>query len=69
MLVSSCQLMLTTEHLDRRMKHLTNGLLNHFWRRWRNEYLLELRDDGKGGDLRRRLMIVSNDCNHNEQPH
>ena len=33
----------TTEHLDRRMKHLTN-LLNHFWRRWRNEYLLELRD-------------------------
>ena len=29
--------------LTRRMKHLSN-LLNHFWKRWRNEYLAELRE-------------------------
>ena len=29
--------------LDRRMKHL-NNMLNHFWKRWRQEYLLELRN-------------------------
>ena len=34
---------LTTESLQRRAKHL-NSMLNHFWRRWSREYLLELRD-------------------------
>lgn len=29
--------------LTKRMKHLA-GVLNHFWRRWRSEYLCELRD-------------------------
>lgn len=29
--------------LSKRMKHLST-LMNHFWKRWRNEYLLELRD-------------------------
>ena len=29
--------------LTRRMKHL-NGVINHFWRRWRREYLAELRE-------------------------
>ena len=29
--------------LNRRMKHLSN-VLNHFWERWRNEYLLALRN-------------------------
>ena len=29
--------------LNRRMKHLAN-VLNHFWSRWRNEYLSELRE-------------------------
>ena len=33
----------TPTSLSRRVKHL-NGVLNQFWRRWRNEYLLELRD-------------------------
>ena len=27
--------------LSRRMQHLSN-ILNHFWKRWRNEYLIEL---------------------------
>lgn len=27
----------------RRVKHL-NNVLNHFWRRWRQDYLLELRE-------------------------
>lgn len=34
---------LTMESLQRRAKHL-NSVLNHFWRRWSREYLLELRD-------------------------
>ena len=41
----------SSAHLDKRMRHL-NNLLNHFWKRWRNEYLLGLRDShrqGKGG--------------------
>ena len=29
--------------LDRRMKHL-NNMLNHLWKQWRQEYLLELRN-------------------------
>ena len=33
----------TPVSLSRRVKYL-NGVLNQFWRRWRNEYLLELRD-------------------------
>ena len=35
-------------HLSKRMRHL-NNLLNHFWRRWRNEYLLELRNSHRQG--------------------
>ena len=30
-------------HLQRRIKHLS-GVLGHFWKRWRAEYLIELRD-------------------------
>ncbi len=32
-----------TSQLNKRMKHLVN-VLNHFWRRWRSEYLNELRE-------------------------
>ena len=30
-------------HLNRRVRHL-NNVVNQFWRRWRQEYLLELRE-------------------------
>ena len=33
-------------HLHRRTGHL-NNILNHFWRRWRSEYLVELRESHK----------------------
>ena len=33
----------TKEDLSRRMKHF-NQTLNHFWKRWRNGYLIELRE-------------------------
>ena len=33
----------TDEAMQRRARHL-NSVLNHFWRRWSKEYLLELRD-------------------------
>ena len=31
------------QDLSRRMQHLSN-VLNHFWKRWRNEYQIELRN-------------------------
>ena len=34
---------LNVDTLQRRTKHL-NNIINHFWRRWSREYLLELRD-------------------------
>lgn len=34
---------ITAEPLQRRVKYL-NSVINHFWRRWSKEYLLELRD-------------------------
>ena len=33
----------TRSDLDKRLQHL-NGVLNKFWRRWKGEYLLELRE-------------------------
>ena len=33
----------THDHLTRRMKYL-NVVLNHFWKRWQLEYLLDLRE-------------------------
>lgn len=33
----------SASHLTKRMKHLA-GVLNHFWKRWRSEYLNELRE-------------------------
>ena len=34
---------LDTDDLTRTMRHLSN-VMNHFWSRWRNEYLMELRE-------------------------
>lgn len=37
---------LDSTQLTKRMKHLSNTI-NHFWKRWRNEYLAELRESHK----------------------
>ena len=34
---------ITQSDLDKRLQHL-NGVLNKFWRRWKDKYLLELRE-------------------------
>ena len=39
---------LTTEDVNKRVRHL-NVTLEHFWRRWRREYLAELRSAHKSG--------------------
>ena len=44
-----------SSHLRRRVRHLSNTL-NHFWRRWRDEYLVELRESHR-------------QSNHNRPPH
>lgn len=49
----------TSTSLSRRVKYL-NGILNQFWRRWRNEYLLELRDahgNGQGASTQAPIAI------------
>ena len=39
---------ITIPKLSRRMRHL-NTILNHFWKRWKGEYLLELRESHSHG--------------------
>ena len=39
---------ITIPELSRRMRHL-NTILNHFWKRWKGEYLLELRESHRYG--------------------
>jgi len=34
---------LSSTQLSKRMKHLSN-VMDHFWRRWREEYVIELRN-------------------------
>jgi len=47
-------------HLTNRMKHLKT--LDHFWKRWRLEYLLELRDNHRyrqgTGSVNRETVVV-----------
>ena len=38
----------SASQLTKRMKHLAS-VLNHFWRRWRSEYLNELRESHRHG--------------------
>ena len=44
-----------TYSISQRMNHLNNNILDHFWNRWRREYLTELRENH-----RRRNPDVSN---------
>ena len=54
----------TPQIISKRLKHL-NQMMDKFWRRWRNEYLLELRDahryyspEGKGAKVAIGDMVV-----------
>ena len=42
---------LDKDDLTQRMRHLSN-VLNHFWSRWRNEYLIELRESHRVNEKR-----------------
>ena len=44
--------------LNKRMRHL-NSILNHFWGRWRGEYLLELREAHRHGSNESRAETIS----------
>ena len=46
------------QDLSRRMQHLSN-VLNHFWKRWRNEYLIELRNAHRYFDQNDTIRTVS----------
>ena len=50
---------LTRESAQRRVKHL-NNIINHFWKRWSREYLLELRDAHRRRNPRKtdRALVV-----------
>ena len=57
---------LNDKDLSRRMKHLST-LMNHFWTRWRDEYLMELRNSHRGkndngkGTIRAGDIVVVHD--------
>ena len=44
--------------LDRRMRHLSD-VLNHFWKRWRSEYLVELRNSNRNATQHSSNRVVS----------
>ena len=44
--------------LNKRMQHL-NNVINHFWKRWRSEYLLELRNSHRNATQRTTDRVVS----------
>ena len=46
------------QDLDRRMRHLSN-VMNHFWKRWRKEYLLELRNSHRNVTQHSSNRVVS----------
>jgi len=56
--------------LTQRMSHL-NGLLNQFWKRWKSEYLLKLRDCHHyniGNPIARPVSIGDVVLVHDQQP-
>lgn len=46
------------QDLDRRMRHLSN-VIYHFWKRWRKEYLLELRNSHRNVTQHSSNRVVS----------
>ena len=50
--------MFNPQDLDRRMRHLSN-VMNHFWKRWRKEYLLELRNSHRNVTRHSSNRVVS----------
>ena len=44
--------------LTKRMKHLAS-VLNHFWRRWRSEYLSELRESHRHGTKNAKITNIT----------
>ena len=60
----------THEHFTRRLKHL-NTVLNQFWKKWHQEYLLELREAhryGKKGTAISPISVGSIVLVHDERP-
>jgi len=47
-----------TSVIQRQAKHL-NGVLNHFWKRWSKEYLLELRESHRHSSTSGALPEIS----------
>ncbi len=58
--VSDPEFSLNDKDLSRRMKHLST-LMNHFWVRWRAEYLMELRNSHRAKKDKGRGTIVAGD--------
>ena len=51
----------SASQLTKRMKHLAS-VLNHFWRRWRSEYLSELRESHHHGAKNARNTHIAGYC-------
>ena len=55
---NACCLEVNTSVIQRQAKHL-NGVLNHFWKRWSKEYLLELRESHRHSSTSGALPEIS----------
>ena len=51
---------ITIPEFSRRMRHL-NSVLNHFWKRWKGEYLLELQESHRYGSSGAQTTISAGD--------
>ena len=51
---------LSNDNAKQRIKHV-NNLLKHFWKRWANEYVTELREYQKSKNINDETLISEND--------